>query len=142
MKRFFCFLFVLVLLPLVSFADLPDLSSLSRDELIELSHRIQSILFDSSLVDGVLIPAGEYIVGVDLPAGVYRADVVSDVGGVCAVCPSASETRRTQEYYLGNMYGTLTFRLTLEEGNLLTIKYNSLRLYPYSGMMDFSSPNK
>ena len=142
MKRFFCILFTLVFFPVFTFADLPDLSGLSRNELIELSHVVQSMLFDSSLVDGVLIPAGEYIVGVDLPAGIYRADVISDVGGVCAVCPSASDTRRTQEYYLGDMYGTLTFRLTLEDRNKLIIKYNSLRLYPYTGIMDFSSPNK
>lgn len=142
MKRFFCILFLLFFLPVVSLADLPDLSGLSRDELIELSHLVQSMLFDDSLADGVLVPAGDYIVGVDLPAGTYRADVVSDVGGVCAVCPSASDSFRTQEYYLGNMYGTLSFRLILEDGNLLTIKYNSLKLYPYTGLMDFSSPNK
>ena len=141
MIRFFCFLIVLVFLPVVCFADLPDISSLSRDELFELSRLVQSLLFDSSLLDGVLVPAGEYIVGVDLPAGTYRADTVSDVGGVCAVCPSVSDNRRSLEVYLGNMYGTLTFRLILEEGNVLTIKYNSLKLYPYSGIMDFSSPN-
>ena len=142
MKRFFCFLFVLVMLPVVSLADLPDLSALSREELYELSSLIQTMLFDSALVDGVLIPSGDYIVGVDLPAGTYRADVVSDVGGVCAVYPSASDNSRTFEAYLGNMYGTLSFRLILEDGNLLHIKYNSLKLYPYTGIMDFSSPNK
>ena len=141
MKRFFCILFVIVLLPVVSLADLPDLSSLSRDELFELSAQLQSMLFDSSLVDGVLIPAGEYIVGVDLPAGTYRADAVSHVGGVCAVYASASDNTRISEVYLGNMYGTLTFRLVLEDGNRLYIKYNSLMLFPYAGIMDFSTNN-
>lgn len=138
MKRILCLLFVLFLLPVVSFADLPDLTGLSRDELVELSEMIQAILFDQSLSDGILIPAGEYIVGVDLPAGTYRADAVSDVGGVCAVYPSVSDNSRTTEIYMGNMYGTLTFRLILEDGNRLVIKYNSLKLYPYNGIMDFS----
>ena len=40
MKRFFCFLFVLVLLPVVSLADLPDLSGLSYDELVQLRRRL------------------------------------------------------------------------------------------------------
>lgn len=141
MKRLLCLLFTLVLLPYVAFADLPDLSNLSRDELIELSHLVQSMLFDSSLVDGVLIPAGDYIVGVDIPAGTYRADAVSNVGGVCAVYATASDKSSISEVFLGNMYGTLTFRLVLEEGNLVHIKYNSLKLYPYIGIMDFSTNN-
>jgi len=140
MKKLFCMLLVFVFLPVFSSADLPDLSGLSKDELYELSNLVQSMLFDSSLVDGVLIPAGEYIVGVDIPAGTYRADTVSDVGGVCAVCPSVSDNNRISEVYLGNMYGTLTFRLILEDGNRLIIKYNSLLLFPYNGIMDFSSP--
>ena len=141
MKKLLCLFLTLVLLPYVAFADLPDLSNLSQDELIELSHLVQSMLFDSSLVDGVLIPAGEYIVGVDIPAGTYRADAVSDVGGVCAVYASASDKTRLSEVYLGNMYGTLSFRLVLEDGNRLFIKYNSLKLFPYTGIMDFSSFN-
>ena len=42
MKRFFCFLLVLVLLPVISLADLPDLSGLSYDELVQLRDRINS----------------------------------------------------------------------------------------------------
>ena len=141
MKRFLCVLLVLALLPVVSFADLPDLSGLSRDELFELSHLIQSMLFDSSLVDGVLIPPGDYIVGVDIPAGTYRASVLSDFGGVCAVYPSASDNHRILEVYLGDLYATHAFRLILEDGNRLYIKLNSLKLYPYTGIMDFSSPD-
>ena len=142
MKRFVCFLLLLVLLPVVSFADLPDLSGLSRSELFELSAQIQALLFDESLVDGILIPAGEYVIGEDIPAGTYRADVVSDVGGLCAIYPSVTNNGRSFKFYLGNMYGTLTFRLELEEGSLLQIQYNSLMIYPYTGIMDFSSPKQ
>ena len=145
MKRFVCFLFVLVLLPVASFAELPDLSGLSNDELLQLSYLVQNMLFENLLPDGVLVPAGEYIVGADIPAGEFRADVVSDVGGVVHVYPSKeamekSSSSYTTEIYLGDMWGTLVFRLVLEPGNVLSIKYNSLRLSTYYGLVDFSNP--
>ncbi len=36
MKKLFCLLFALVLFPIVSFADIPDISGLSYDELLQL----------------------------------------------------------------------------------------------------------
>ena len=147
MKRFFCFLFVLVLLPVVSLADLPDLSGLSRDELLELSYLVQNMLFEQSLPDGVLVPAGDYIVGADIPAGEFRADVVSDVGGYVQIYKSKDDMENRplsyiSEIYLGNMWGTLVFRLVLEEGNFLRIRSNSLRLSTYYGLVDLSNPKQ
>lgn len=147
MKRFFCFLLVLVLLPVVSLADLPDLSGLSYDELLELSYLVQNMLFEQALPDGLLVPAGDYIVGADIPAGEFRADVVSDVGGYVQVYKSKSDMENSplsyiSEIYLGNMWGTLVFRLVLEEGNYLKIWGNSLRLSTYYGLADFANPKK
>ena len=147
MKRLFCLLLLLSLLPVASLADLPDLSSLSFVELLELSYQVQNMLFEQSLPSGVLLPAGGYIVGSDVPAGEYRADAVSDVGGRVAVYRSQFDAVNNpgsyiSEYYLGNMYGTLVIRLVLEKGNYLTVKYNSLRLYPYYGLTDLSVPKE
>ena len=147
MKRFFCFLLVLVLLPVVSLADLPDLSGLSYDELLELSYLVQNMLFEQALPDGLLVPAGDYIVGADIPAGEFRADVVSDVGGYVQVYKSKADMESSPlsyitEIYLGNMWGTLVFRLVLEEGNYLKIWGNSLRLSTYYGLADFDNPKK
>lgn len=143
MKRFLCLLALAVFLPIFAQADLPDVSLLSKDELLQLSYLVQDLLFQKSLPDGVLLPAGEYIVGADVPAGEYRADAVSDVGGRVAVYPSKESFEKSpssyiSEYYLGKMYGTLVFRLVLEDGNFVTIKYNSLKLYPYYGLEDLS----
>ena len=147
MKRFFCFLFMLVLLPVVAFADIPDLSGMSYDEVLELSYLVQNMLFDQSLPDGVLVPAGDYIVGADIPAGEFRADVVSDVGGYVQVYKSQDDMENRplsyiSEIYLGNMWGTLVFRLVLEEGNFLRIRNNSLRLSTYYGLVDLSVPKQ
>ena len=148
MKRLFCVLLIaFLLLPSAVLADLPDLSSYSHDELLLLNDHLQQILFDASLPDGILVPAGTYIVGVDIPAGDYRADVVSDVGGGVTVYASketaeAHPLSYLDEFLLGNMWGTLVFRLKIEDGNYLEIKSNSLRLYPYKGLLDLSVPKE
>lgn len=148
MKRLISFVLILALfVPAAAFADLPDISSLSKDELIQLDRMIQSVLFDQALPAGVLVPAGDYIVGVDLPAGDYRADVVSDVGGIVTVYRSKEDAEERALSYLteislGNMWGTLVFRLTLEEGNYLRLKYNSIKLSPYAGLIDLSVPRE
>ena len=103
--------------------------------------------FEKALPDGVLIPAGDYIVGVDIPAGDYRADVVSDVGGTITVYPSKRKAEENSLSYineisLGNMWGTLVFRLTLENGNYVRLKHNSIKLYPYAGLLDLSIPKE
>ena len=147
MKRFLCLLFVLMLFPVVSFADLPDVSGLSRDELLQLSYIVQNLLFEKTLPDGILFPAGDYVVGADIPAGEYRADVVSDVGGVITIYPTKGDCEKNplsyiSETYLGNMWGTLVFRLVLENGNYVQLKYNSLKLYPYYGLEALSVPKE
>ena len=60
MKRLISFVLILALfVPAAAFADLPDISSLSKDELIQLDRMIQSVLFDQALPAGVLVPAGD-----------------------------------------------------------------------------------
>jgi len=146
-KKIICLFLALLLFPVVSLADLPDISGLTRDELIELSHLISNALFDQSLPYGVLMPAGDYIIGVDIPAGDYRADTVSDVGGSISVYRSKEEAEKhamsyISELYLGEMWGTLVFRLTLEEGYYVRLRSNSLKLYPYAGLVDLSIPKE
>lgn len=136
-----------LLLPAAALSDLPDISSLSDEELLQLDWKIQAILFDHQLDDGVLVPAGVYVVGADIPAGEYKADTVSDVGGMVKIYKTVSDYEKgglnyLSEIYLGNMWGTLTFRLNIEPGNVLYIYSNSLRLYRYHGLMDFQEPKK
>ena len=143
MKKLFAVILIFsLILPAASFAEIPDISSLTDDELLQLDWQIQAILFDHQLDEGVLVPAGVYIVGADIPAGEYKADTVSDVGGMVKVYKTVSDYEKggfnyLSEIYLGNMWGTLTFRLKIESGNVLYIYSNSLKLYRYHGLMDF-----
>ena len=148
MKKLLAIILILVvLLPAAAFADIPDISELTNDELLQLDWQIQAILYEHQLEDGVLVPAGVYIVGIDIPAGEYKADTVSDVGGLVKVFKSVTDYENglynyMSETLLGNMWGTLSFRLKIEDGNVLYIYSNSLKLYRYHGLMDFQEAGK
>lgn len=148
MKKLIAVILIMALaVPAAALADLPDISNLSKEELLKLSYLVQNKLFEKTLPDGVLMPAGDYIVGEDIPAGDYRADTVSDVGGIIQIYPSKAAYEKSSlsydmEIYLGNMWGTLVFRLVLNNGNYVRLRSNSLKLYPYYGLEDLSIPKE
>ena len=69
MKRFFILFLVLCFLPVFAFADLPDLSGLSFDELISLRDSINIALWNSDQWQEVTVPPGLWKIGEDIPAG-------------------------------------------------------------------------
>ena len=73
MKRLLVIALVLVLtLPLAGVANVSvDVDSMSYEELVALSEKVQLALFGRSLMDGVEVPLGKYVVGKDIPAGAY-----------------------------------------------------------------------
>ncbi len=71
MKRFFCtFLFILLLIPIVANAEV-DVKTLSTEELLALKVSIVEELIARGEMKSAKVPAGEYIVGEDIPAGSY-----------------------------------------------------------------------
>lgn len=143
MKKLITIILILaMLIPAAALADLPDISSLSQDELKELDDQIHLIMASYQIDDGLLVPQGRYIIGEDLPAGSYRADVKSDTGGAVTVYESKGSREKTADLLLGKMWGTLVFKLELEEGNYLVLEYNSLILSPYRGLADMSEERK
>lgn len=69
MKRLICILLFLLLFPVFSFADLPDISSLSYDELLRLRQDLNLFIWTSKEWKHVEVPTGIYVIGVDIPAG-------------------------------------------------------------------------
>ena len=107
MKKLITIILILALfLPAAALADLPDISALTEAELIELNHQIQLMLFSQKLVDGVTVPAGEYIVGEDVPEGVYRVEVVyKSAGGTLFIFDKADDSMYSDQSYLGEFWG-------------------------------------
>ena len=151
MKRFLCCLFVLVLLPVVSLADLPDLSGLSFDELVQLRERINLAIWNSQEWQEVTVPPGVWEIGADIPAGHWSVrpsegcgpDYIIYVSGItkqghdidldagdyimeCLCDPSAA-------YYSGE-YKTVT-DIVMEAGRFVRLDCTMI-FSPYSGKPD------
>lgn len=72
MKKLFCLLLVSVLvLPVFALADIPDISGLSYDELLQLREQVDIAIMNSAEHQEISLPVGLWAVGVDFPAGTW-----------------------------------------------------------------------
>ena len=137
MKKLITLLLILAMLPVIALADLPDISGLSTDDLIELNHQIQLRLFSEQLVSGVKVPPGSYVIGEDIPAGTYRVDfpVVSDLlmGLFMAYTEDYSDY---VTYYIGENNTTAIGKVELKEGMTLEISDTTAIFYAYTGLFN------
>ena len=69
MKRLICLFFALIVCPVFSLADLPDISGLSFDELVQLQDQINLAMWNSQEWQEVTVPPGTWKIGEDIPAG-------------------------------------------------------------------------
>lgn len=97
MKKFLgFFLAVLLLLPVFASAEV-DVKSLSTEELLALRVSIVDELMARGEMKSAKVPAGEYIVGEDIPAGSYSITtdqilvtiVIGDYDGMYVVSPDS-----------------------------------------------------
>lgn len=72
MKKLLTIILILALaVPAAAFADLPDISNLSYDELVQLKDSINLAMWNSQEWQEVTVPQGLWIVGKDIPAGTW-----------------------------------------------------------------------
>ena len=69
MKKLLCLLLALLLVPAFSLADIPDISGLTFDELVQLREQLNYAIWTSEDFQMVYIPAGLWEIGKDIPAG-------------------------------------------------------------------------
>ena len=70
MKKLIALLLILALaLPALALADLPDISGLSFDELVQLREQVNIAIMQQKEFQNVEVPAGVYEIGKDIPAG-------------------------------------------------------------------------
>ena len=62
-------LILALLLPVAALADLPDISGLSFDELVQLKDQINLAMWNSQEWQEVTVPAGVWEIGNDIPEG-------------------------------------------------------------------------
>lgn len=99
MKKLFVFALVLALLA-VPLAHAEDYASMTDEQLWEANKAIQAELWARSITkDGVTIAKGEYIVGEDIPEGVYRITIPE--GGWSVLLTVFSEDGEEERYSVG-----------------------------------------
>lgn len=138
MKKLIIIMLLALILPAAALADLPDISDLTVDELMELNHQIQLRLFSEKLIEGVDVPAGEYIVGEDIPAGTYRLKIgFPKSGGYLTVYKSKGKKVAVTESFLGEYWGVTDIgKIELEDGNIIDLSGNTLRFFAYAGLFN------
>lgn len=133
MKKLLTLLLVLFFIPSLVYADLPDISSLTNDELIELNRLIQFTLFDKQLSDGVRVPQGTYTIGDDIPSGTYRIEIIDGTGYYDVYSKEGGAT--IYSGLTGKPYNVTEIgKIKLEDGNILKIVNSSFVFYPYTGI--------
>lgn len=70
-RRFLCLLLITLILIPAALADVPDISSLTDDEIVELLGKVNQGVVSRGLSKTAKLPQGAYIGGRDLPAGKY-----------------------------------------------------------------------
>ena len=135
MKRILTVILALVLLCPSALADV-DLSSMSADELLALNKQISLDLFEKqALVDGVKVPAGQYTVGDDIPAGTYRIEYRGSLNtSFVSFMASNEETWLSFSTILGFDSSSEIGKLELPEKTHIEITGGDVYFYTYTGL--------
>lgn len=137
--RFLCCLLVCLLLVPAALADVPDISKLSNDEIVELLGKVNQELVTRGISKSADLPAGKYIAGKDLPAGSYIITCKTDDDHHGIVWAAAS-TDDLNNQYPSLLYEHVSFnseeqfRITLDEGGILNLPF-AATLTISSGML-------
>lgn len=81
MKKLICVLLIIISMFSVAFADGMDLSLYTFNELMELRDQCQLMMMQRDELKEVTIPQGVYIVGIDIPSGIWT--IKCKIGSAC-----------------------------------------------------------
>ena len=137
MKKLITLLLILAMLPVIALADLPNISGLTDEELIELQRQIQLKLFSEKLIDGVKVSPGVYMVGKDIPEGEYRIEYrTEDKYSLATFSAYREEPFFSFVSILGYTRPTEIGKIELTDGVTVKIESDSLYFYGYSGLFN------
>ncbi len=155
MKRLITLILIIALaVPAAAAADLPDISGLTLDELVQLKDKINLAMWNSQDWQEVTVPVGVWTIGEDIPAGKWNLSVSPDSKkktGHFIYCDLLDETGTTNgkltelSFYVGqninrkdNDDGKYPTSLDIEqtEGNYLIIEGAPFVFTPPQGKPD------
>lgn len=134
MKKIAALLLALLLCmgSLPAFADV-DLSAYTQEELLALRDKINQELLKRGIEKEVIVPIGSYVVGVDIPAGVYTIKTIKD-GASLKVREAINSSRYFFSEYISHYDNDIIGKITLVDGNIVEIGDSNLLFSPYQGL--------
>lgn len=152
MKKLIIFILCVALLPAAALADLPDISDLSYDELVQLKNKINLAMWNSQEWQEVTVPIGIWTVGEDIPIAHWSISLSPDASGKWAkiiYCDKLDESGLDA----GNQFDCKIYSylnvaspdndrypqvidIDLKPGTYLIIGNGSVVFTPYSGKPD------
>ncbi len=149
MKKLLTVILIMALaVPAAAFADLPDISNLSYDELVQLKDSINLAMWNSQEWQEVTVPQGIWIVGEDIPAGTWTVKCATDSFSVVSFGDTLNEMGTDIEYTQYYHYETITspdsniyekdkditeYTITVKDGDYIKIEYSSVIFMPDTG---------
>jgi len=152
MKKMFCLLLVLVLVPFSVLADIPDISALSYAELVELKNQINLAMWNSQEWQEVIVPIGVWTVGEDIPVSHWSISMAPGSTRkwvsvtYCDLLNEAGTDAGNQFYCKIYSYQTIgsddnenypkTIDLDLKPNTYIIIEKGAVMFTPYTGKPD------
>ena len=123
MKKLLATILIMLCVFTFAHADAPDLSGLTYDQLVALQHYITAEIMSRPEWKEITVPAGQWIVGVDIPAGYYS---IKPVGGGAYLRiyddkghSVTSGGLRKEEHIIGKINLGTAYTVEIEGGSLL-----------------------
>lgn len=141
MKRSIATVLAILMLVLPTAFAASDLSGMSVEELIQLKTQIDAELLSRGDLKEFEVPVGVYVIGVDIAAGTYSAEMpVSLRSRSATIYTHKSEAARKrggydESYHIEPDRGTEKIgKITLYAGEILEIKYRPVLFKTYTGL--------
>ena len=112
-----------------------DLSGMSYDELVALHDAVVSAIAESDGAVSFRAEPGDYIVGVDIPAGKYSVKQPEDAGfSVFHIYDEKGKSLKTEYFEPDNKPGKMLGQVLLEDGYRLELEYGAFLFAPSAGI--------
>lgn len=128
---------LLIAAPALAKTDLcyNDVAAMTDDELLGLKGWIQTEQFARGLFKETRVPAGQYTVGVDIPAGVYSitwaTDYTMSFVEIYSDASAASDGLSAASYLVTNQ--STIGKITLSDGQIVDLS-GDVMFTPYTGL--------
>lgn len=130
---------ILLLGVATAFAETPDLSQMTFEELAELRTLINAEMLTRPEAEDMVLGAGEYVVGRDLQPGTYYAIYESGTWSSGYVRIYKDETKEKRLLHISIDPYDIYPMTDLVEGNIIVVEYNAIRVN-MTGFPDYHAP--